>query len=442
MKGLILTYLITLTGALAALQYPLIGLHVYVGLAILRPQFIFGFAGDLRSLSLIVGVAVLIGWALKGFGSWRFGRAWPVVLALLMFIVWFLIAATQALDPTRSVRSEIELFKLALPFLVGATLMESEKDWRPMLWTIVLSQGYVSLEQNLNYMFKGRNSAAEGFGGMDNNAFAVSLVTVIGPAITLMISSKSWTARSLAGATAALILHTIFLTFSRGGMVGLLAVAFFAFIMMPKRPKYVGALVLASLFAARFIGPELADRYHSAFVSAEERDGSSESRIDLWVDTLKVMQAYPVFGVGPGNWRAIAASYGWSEGKSAHSVWMETAAEAGIPAALLLMFFFGSAAAKLWPMARARPTETNQYEIVLASGVILAIVGFAVSGQFVSIPALEVPYYITMLGVAMLKSTSRHAVASATGTIMAVPTYAYKPSPPLRPLPEASRRRG
>jgi O-antigen ligase len=359
-----------------------------------------------------------------------------------MFVGWFMLAATQALDPTRSVRSEIELFKLALPFLVGATLMESEKDWRPMLWTIVLSQAYVGLEQNMNYLLKGRNSASEGFGGMDNNSFAVSLLTVLGPAIALMISSKTWTARCLAAAASALILHTIFLTFSRGGMVGLIAVAFVAFVMMPKRPKYFAALLLLCLFAARFIGPELAARYSTAFVSAEERDGSAESRIDLWMDTLKVMQEYPVFGVGPGNWKAIASSYGWSEGKSAHSVWMELAAEAGIPAALFLMLFFGLAAAKLWPIARARPTETNQYEIVLASGVILAIVGFAVSGQFVSIPALEVPYYITMLGVAMLKSTSREAVASATGNIVAAPTYPYQPSPPLRPFPEASRRRG
>ena len=39
--------------------------------------------------------------------------------------------------------------------------MDGEKDWRPLLWTIVLSQGYVGLEQNINYLLKGYNSAAE-----------------------------------------------------------------------------------------------------------------------------------------------------------------------------------------------------------------------------------------------------------------------------------------
>ena len=272
-----------------------------------------------------------------------------------------------------------------------------------MLWTIVLAQGYVGLEMNINYLMKGYNTAAEGFGGMDNNCFGVSLVTVLGPAVALMISSKTWYARCLAAASAALILHTILLTFSRGAMVGLLAVAITAFVMMPKRPKHMAALLLTVVIAARFIGPELAKRYSTVLAPADHRDGSAESRLDLWRDCLKVIQENPVLGVGPANWRVVAASYGWPEGKSAHSVWMETGAEVGIPGTLLLMIFFGSAAVRLWPVARAPQTEANSYEVALASGVVLAIVGFSIAGQFVSVPGLEVPYYVTMLGAAMLK---------------------------------------
>ena len=89
-----------------------------------------------------------------------------------------------------------------------------------MLWTIVLAQGYVGLEQNINYLVKGYNTAGDGFGGMDNNCFGVSLVTVLGPAMALMISSKTWCQplprRRGRGADPA---HDL-LTFSRGAMVG------------------------------------------------------------------------------------------------------------------------------------------------------------------------------------------------------------------------------
>jgi probable O-glycosylation ligase (exosortase A-associated) len=433
MKGLILTYLISVTGAVAALRYPLIGLQVYVGLAVLRPQAIFGFAGDLSNLSFLVGVAVLLGWLFQGFGSWSFGRGRPVVMALVAFVLWFVVSASQALEPSESFQSLEELSKFVLPFLVGVTLMKGEKDWRPMLWTIVLCQGYVGLEMHISYVVKDYNLAASGFAGMDNNCFGASLVTVLGPAIALMISSKTWVGRVAAGASAALILHTIMLTFSRGAMVGLLAVAVTAFVMMPKRPKFIGALVLTIAVAAYFTGPQLMDRYASTFVPGEERDASAESRLDLWKDCLEVIKEYPVFGVGPANWRVVARNYGWPEGKSAHSVWMETGAELGIPGALLLMLFFGSAIVRLWPVARARQTEANYYEVVLASGVVLAIIGFVVAGQFVSVPGLEVPYYVTMLGAAMLKSTSREDIAGAAmpvaGRRLHEPPASAQPAP-------------
>jgi probable O-glycosylation ligase (exosortase A-associated) len=447
MKGLILTYLVTWTGAAAALRYPLIGLYVYVGLAVLRPQFIFGWAGDLSGMSLIVGAAVIVGWALRGFGSWHFGRARGVVLALLLFTAWFVLSSSQALDPSRSWPFFVELLKLVLPFLAGVTLMQSEKDWRPMLWTIVLAQGYVGLEMNIDYLFKGFNMAANGFGGMDNNCFAVSLVTVLGPALALMISSRTWWTRGLAALAAALILHTTLLTFSRGGMVGLLAVGVVAFVMMPKRPKYLAALALTVLVTLRFVGPQLADRYATAFVPAQERDSSAESRIDLWRDCILVIEQYPILGVGPANWGTVSVNYGWSPGKSAHSVWMETAAEVGLPAALILLAFFGLAAIKLWPIAREKITDENRYRVVLASGTILAIVGFAVSGQFVSVPGLEVPYYIVMVAAVMLKLPAERAAVSvpapkAARSPAVLPRFAWSAARPrvtARTAPGPSR---
>ena len=441
MKGLILSYIIAYGGALCALRYPLIGLQVYVGLAILRPQFIFGFAGDISNLSMVVGVAVLIGWALQGLGSWRFGGGRAVVLAFVGFVLWFALSGAVALQPALSFDSLFELSKLFLPFLVGVTLMNGEKDWRPMLWTIVLAQGYVGFEMNNDYLVKGYNTASSGFGGMDNNCFGVSLVTVLGPALALMISSRTWVLRGLAALAAALILHTTLLTFSRGAMIGLLAIAVAAFVIMPKRPRHLGALALTIAVTLWFTGPELWDRYATAFAPAAERDASAESRVDLWRDCLKVIDQYPIFGVGPANWRVVAANYGWSEGKSAHSVWMETAAEVGVPGSLLLLAFFGIAAIKLWPIARTRVTEANRYQVILASGVVLSIVGFSVAGQFVSVPGLEVPYYIVMLGAAMLKDRVTALAAQAVAAVRPVPAQ-WTPPPHLGGRPALSRQIG
>src|SRR5439155_8009729 len=183
---------------------------------------------------------------------------------------------------------------------------------------------------------------------------------------------KTWYARCLAAASAALILHTTLLTFSRGAMLGLIAVVITAAVMLPERPKYAGAVLVVVWLAARLVGPQLASRYGSAFANQEERDGSSESRLELWRDCMKVVADKPVFGVGPWNWAVVAESYGWPAGKSAHSVWMETAAEIGVPGVVAMIAFFGLAAVRLWPIARERQTETNRAECGVAAGVVLS----------------------------------------------------------------------
>jgi O-antigen ligase/polysaccharide polymerase Wzy-like membrane protein len=409
-KGLILTYILAYGSAIVALGYPLVGFYAFVGLSILRPQFIFGFAGNISNLSVVVGYAMLIGWAVKGFGSWSFGRGRLIVLSLLAFTAWFVLAASMALNPEIAFTQVTPLLKLIMPFLVGVTMMEGEKDWRPLLWTIVLTQGYVAFEQNLAYL-KGFNAAAEGFGGMDNNFFGASLVTVIGPAIVLSVTASNWSGRILAAAAAALILHTILLTFSRGTMLGLVAVGATAAFLMPKRPKYIAAMLVVAILVVRFTGPQLAARYATTFASEEERDQSAESRVDLWKDCLKVIQRFPVLGVGPANWQMIATEYGWTKNKSAHSVWMETAAEIGLPGVFVLITFFGLTVVRLWPLARSRKTDANAYEIAVATGVILSIVGFAVAGQFVSAPGLEPPYWVAALGVALLKTAAKREPA-------------------------------
>ena len=93
---------------------------------------------------------------------------------------------------------------------------------------------------------------------------------------------------------------------------------------------------------------------------------------------------------------------------------------------MALVLFFAIAALKLWPLARARLTETNRYQVAAAAGVVLAIVGFTVGGQFVSVAGLEVPYYVTMVGIALLKKVTAEAPASTRVPVRRIP---YQPAP-------------
>jgi O-antigen ligase len=316
------------------------------------------------------------------------------------------------------------------PFLVGVTLLDAHKHVRGMVWLIVIAQAYISFEMNLSYYLDGYNQVADvGFGGMDNNSFAISLVTTIGPALALALTEKKWIARLGAASCAVLILHATLLTFSRGAMVGLLAVGFTAFVLMPKRPSYMLALTLAALLALRLTGPQLMARYSSTVVDSDVRDESAESRLDLWRDCLDVALHNPLFGVGVRNWPLVAARYGWPPGKEAHSTWMQATAEMGFPGAFLVLMLFSVPAVKLWPIAHRMPDGDNRDRVMGARAVVMAMSGFIVAGQFVTLSGLEIPYYMAMVAVMILKDSPR--VATAGKAPQAVPMRSTAPRPGL-----------
>jgi probable O-glycosylation ligase (exosortase A-associated) len=415
-KGLILVYLVTALAGIGALWRPTLGLYAYVLFAVLRPHFLFGWAGNLSSISDIVGISMIVGWTLHGFGSWRLGRGRAVTAALLFFTFWIWLSATQALDPSVAFGWGIEVLKILVPFLIGVTTLSTQAHWRTMFWIIVAAQAYVGVEMNVSYL-SGWNRATEGYGGMDNNSYGIGLVATLGPAFALVLTEKRIAFQVAALTCTAVILHTVLLTFSRGAFVGVLVVGLATFLIMPKRPKYLLAIALAGLLTVRLVGPELAERFSTIFVESEDRDVSAASRVELWRDCLDVAVKNPIFGVGPHNWGLVAANYGWPEGKEAHSVWLQTLAETGFPGAGSLALFFGLAVLRLWPIARAGMQGTDHLEAGLAIGVILSIVGFAVAGQFVTLTGLEIPYYTTMVGVVVLKN-ARSSTAPARSRLL------------------------
>ncbi len=428
MRALIIVYAIVLLGALISLRKPVLGLFVYVGLAILRPEALWGWAGDLTGMSRLSGVPVLVGWAFQGFGSWRFGRARPTVALLLLFTLWSIISTFQSIDAERSWFTLLEFSKTLLPFMLGMTMITTEKEARQLLWVMVLCQTYVAFEMNQTYLTGYNRAFAEGFGGMDNNSLAICLLSTAGGALGLALCAKTWRSKAIAAVGLLLILHTILLTFSRGAFVGLLATGVVAVILLPKRPKYLGAVLIVGLIAFRLTGPELSARLATTFAPREERDGSAESRFSLWADCFVIISRHPVLGVGPQNWPVVAAEFGWPEGKEAHSVWIQTAAEVGVPGALFLLMFYGVTVVRLWPIARGRTPGVETSTSMFAVGIILSIVGYAVSAQFVSLQGLEPPFYIAMIGAVLLK-------------VRTLPEAAVQPTKALQPVRPTLRPR-
>jgi probable O-glycosylation ligase (exosortase A-associated) len=406
MKGLIFTYVLTYGGALASLFNPFFGLLIYTCFAIVKPDYMWFWSVPKGNYSRIVAIALLMGWALSGFGNWRFGLARGTVVGLVAYWAWSAMTALMADDQTVAWAFVEALSKIALPFLVGITTIDSVPKLKQLAWVIVLSQGYAAFEFNLSYYSGYNRLYEEGFADMDNNCVAISLVTCTGLAFFLGLHVQSWWQKAVGFGAAALMAHAILFSFSRGGMLALVITGVAAFLLIPKRPSYYVIFALAVALVVRLAGPAVIERFSTTFVEAGQRDESADSRIRLWRACWDSMKKHP-FGVGPNHFPLIADRYGFRRGKEAHSVWLQIGAELGFPGLLFLTLFYGSCIVRLWPYTRESQCVSDPWIRHLARMVIASLVGFAVSAQFVSLKTLEAPYLVALIGAGVLKLASQ-----------------------------------
>lgn len=406
MKGLLFTYALTYGGALVSLFNPFYGLLIYFCFAIVKPESMWHWSVPAGNYSRIVAIALLVGWALHGFGNWNFRGAKPIVLAILGYFGWMVLSAIFAADQTAAWNGVESQFKIVLPFLVGITVIESEHQLKQLAWVLMLSQAYVAFDLNLSYHQGFNRLVVSGFGGMDNNCNAIAMVAGAGLAFFLGLGETVWWRKLLAFGAAALMAHVPMFAMSRGGMLGLIITGIVTFILIPKQPKHYAVFALAVIVGLRLAGPSVMERFSTVFLDAEERDASASSRLEYWGYCWEIMKDEPILGVGPDNFR-LAATQRHPEASSgrvqeAHSLWLQTGAEIGFPGLGFLLAFYGLASWYCWKVIRHSETMVPWF-VDSARMVIAALAGFAVSVSFVSLEGLELPYYIVLLGAGALK---------------------------------------
>ena len=126
----------------------------------------------------------------------------------------------------------------------------------------------------------------------------------------------------------------------------------------------LGLAVVAA--GALLLDPVLADRLLSVFTRV---DTSSEMRIAFWESTIAMVMDHPFLGIGWGMYFMVYPEYDfYLQGAPvqivhAHNMYLNYAAEIGIPGALsFLWFFFGSLI-----LAFRTPRKTPPWEAVLAA---------------------------------------------------------------------------
>ena len=404
MKGLIFTWMLTFLGVSGSIFRPYYGFLAYVALAILKPGFLWRYSVGEGRQSLMVAGAMLASWGLRGCGNWNLGKARGIVMAFICFWLWTMLLAIVADKPPYAWNYVESMSKILLPFIVGITSCKDIKDLKSLAWVLVIAEGYVCWEMNLHYLGGYNFLRLVGFGGMDNNAAAIGIVTILGVAFFLFLNTEKLWQKAILAACGAFMLHAILISFSRGAMLATGIGVGISFLLIKKTPSHYTLFALGLVVAMYLTGPQVRARFLRIFEKQKtgQREASAQSRLDMWADCYDVFKQKPIFGVGPDHWPFHARKRGWTNVTEAHNLWVQTTVETGIPGITIYLAFFLLCIWRCWKLLRSLPPDAPPWYGDSCRMAIAALCGFGVAAQFVTIEALEQPYYVVLLGAGTL----------------------------------------
>jgi putative inorganic carbon (HCO3(-)) transporter len=229
----------------------------------------------------------------------------------------------------------------------------------------------------------------------DGNDYALSLCILLPCLIEMGLGTrrKIWKLVCFAGAL--VVVFAIIATQSRGGTLGLLAVLGWLWWRSPRKVVAGAAIMVIAVAGLLYAPPEYFTRMDTLTTGATDR--SAQARITAWKGAIGMGLKNPVFGVGTGH-------FGQRWGMTAHSTYMLTLAELGLPGFLcVIMLVFGNiydnSKMRTRLLARAGPSPDDPARKMARTVDLFttAMVGFAVPGAFLS--AAYYPHIYVLAGL-------------------------------------------
>jgi O-antigen ligase len=378
-------------GASAAAYFALAG---FTFVLLLAPQEAFPALAALH-LAFVAALAAVVAHVMG-----RLARGQRVLVVprgvgpALALGLWAILTAPLSLWPGGSVSLFLELF---VKSLIICWLLPQVVDSEPRLLRLVAGlcvAGGVLALYALTHLgggfMTGEAQAVKHMGGYhapltrNANDLALMLNLLVPLSYVLVRVARSLLARLLLAGLLGLEVAAILVTFSRAGVLTL-AVVWTGHLLRSLRGRaraVAVALIAVTLAAVAFLPASY--RQHLATTTSIEADPSGSSRA-RWGDALaatEVIIGQPLVGAGLGqNILAITRETGsW---RSVHNVYLQVAADLGLPGLALFLAFLAGCLAAVRSVARGLATAPRPPPVLhLARGLELSLWAFAIAGLF------------------------------------------------------------
>ena len=293
--------------------------------------------------------------------------------------------------------SALSSLAIALTYMLAfAILIRSRRELDRVLYTlaaVALVVGVVGI-----FTSKGRAEGASG----NPNFFAMVEIFALPLVLALAAEVRRRAVRIALYVVVFVIILSVFASLSRGGFLTLVTVGAAALIL-PARSSFfqsrahkafVLALIAACTFGAyRVESGTLAPRLQSIFA----KDQTGAGRTNVWRGAWTSIQERPAFGLGYGSFISEANELMLRtpgvdltdqtlrpRGLYAHSAYIETAAEVGIPGLILFLGMLLATARSFWRTAVKARDAGATYLMRIANTSLISLVAWCIASFFAS----------------------------------------------------------
>ena len=232
----------------------------------------------------------------------------PEFKLYLALVLWIWLQSLWSIAPGYHREYAVMATKFLLLFFLMHKILISEKRILGFIIANIMGCayfGWIGLSHS-----SGRFELVPTPGLADGNLLSLHMVPMLllGSFLLLCNYKKS---KFLLVIPIVLTLNAIFLTQSRGGMVGLVIGCLLALLFRPKvlRGQINLYILLAVIGAVQLVPADLIDRLGQAAGPEEERDKSAESRLVIIEAQLKMFSEQPVLGYGHRGTLVLSPDY-------------------------------------------------------------------------------------------------------------------------------------
>ncbi len=414
-------YVILGANSLISLVRPWVGVILAYTVALLAPQYIWWWAfGDARP-SFWVLVPTLAGFgflAVRGKISLApLGTRLNVCVAIL----WLCATISYYFGPYVDVVNQWRFYdsgvmfslmqKTFLTYFVASVLIDDTRKLKFTPIAILLTAAYMTYWANSQYFVYHRYGRLHGPTNLwgqgiysDENDFAV--LFVIGFPF-LFYFGQYIGKRLLKWALWGTILfswHAVFLTASRGALVGIGAVL--AVFALRSQKKALGLAVILGFVAIYVWQAGDVMKSRSATITNYEQEDSANERLEAWQAAMGMMAAHPLTGVGFASFGQAFSHFSDKRPRVAHNTFFQIGGEWGVIAAATYLVLMLSTLNRLRKNGRRLREHVGSAEgkicFHINEACLLALTGFFVCAQFLSLQQYEVLYFLLLVSNSVL----------------------------------------